>query len=128
MEYTILLKMQISCNVSKLFAMPFERCYGVMHETNHLKLVYYGPKSKGKVGEFNFELESESKPFVHTDGSIITGTKTGVDVHKLVFDKKDVVTSLIISFEFEGTTVAVCKNGQVISVAVGNQNTYAFFN
>ena len=122
--YNVVLKMRPSMEIEKLFALPFDRCFGGMDSDNNLKLFYYSAQSKGRISEHQLEPTSITKPFVHLDGTMLASTGNGLILYQLSFDGKSVSTDNKGAHEFSGSTIACCVNGKVISAAVVNQNSF----
>ena len=76
--------------------------------------------------EFCIDVKTRSKPFLHTDGSLITITDTGLTVHQLLFNGR-VTSKKVDSHELDGAVSSVCMNGKVISTLVFMRNSYALF-
>ena len=129
LEYNVLIKIHPSFSISKLFAVPFDCCFGGMVDDDEfkLKIVYYKSVSKRKVSEFDIDVKTRSKPFLHTDGSLITVTDTGLAVHRLLFNGRVISKTLIDSHELDGVVSSLCMNGKVISTLVFTRNSYALF-
>ena len=125
LEYTVSLKMHPSMEIRKLFALPFERCYGGMDANGTLKLLYHTAKSKGGVTEHNLEPTAFIKPYVHLDGSMLVATGNGLDVYKLKFYSRTATTEFIAGHQFDGTVISSCMNSKVLSAATLEENRFS---
>ena len=112
--------MTVPCNIKRLISVPFNKYFGGQDDENSLKLFWYS-KSRGVIKlEKPLNLNSCTKPFVSSDGYILTGTDSGIDVHHMY--GKGLIEHTYTR-NISGSINALSLNGRVITAVVTIQNT-----